>query len=85
MSDRYYVQMRCDLPPILSENMDMNAKIKDSAWAFYTEPHNGISDVNVRRIGGGIDSVLISTIRPLTDDEMQAVFEMVAKMVGVTP
>ena len=83
MSDRYYAQMQCD-PIKWSANMDMNAKVKDSAFAFCTEPHNGISDVSVRRIGGGIDSVLISTIRPLTDEEMQAVFEMVAKMVGVS-
>ena len=58
--------------------------MNDSTWAFYTEPYNGISDVNVRRMGGGINTVLVSTIRPLTDDEMQAVFEMVAKMVAVT-
>lgn len=84
MSDRYYVQMKCN-HPTWSENMDMNAKVTDSAFAFYSEPHNGISDVSVRRMGGGIGSVLVSTIRPLTDDEMQAVFELVAKMVGVTP
>lgn len=84
MSDRYYAQMKCNLPT-WSENMDMNAKVTDSAFAFYSEPHNGISDVSVRRMGGCIDSVLISTIRPLTDDEMQAVFELVANFVGVTP
>ena len=83
MSDRYYVQMKCR-KPTWSENMDMNAKVTDIAVEFYSEPHNGVSDVSVRRIGGGIDSVLISTIRPLTDDEMQAVFEMVARFVGVT-
>lgn len=84
MIDRYYVQMKCNLPT-WSENMDMNAKVTDSAFAIYSEPHNGISDVSVRRMGGCIDTVLVSTIRPLTDDEMQAVFEMVAKMVGGTP
>ena len=82
MSDRYYVQMKCR-KPTWSENMDMNAKVTDIAVEFYSEPHNGISDVSVRRICGGIGSVLISTIRPLTDEEMQTVFAMVAKMVGV--
>lgn len=84
MSDRYYVQMKCR-KPTWSENMDMNAKVTDIAVEFYSEPHNGISDVSVRRMGGCIDSLLVNTIRPLTDDEMQEVFEMIAKMVAVTP
>lgn len=56
-----------------------------SVWAYQTALHDGITDVCVRRMGGCIDSVMISTSRALTDEEMKAVFELVANFVGVTP
>ena len=53
---------------------------RESAFAYMTDPVNGVSDVFIRWYGDGSNTLMITTLERLTDEQVRELFATVCLM-----